>query len=123
MKISKYIIPILVVAALFSGYFLRTAFTQPTTSVSFIDSKVEAKIVCIVDGVKCKGTANFFTKMMSALPGIVSIETFATEHKVIISYDPQSLDRDDIKSVIEQLIPLRDGTSRQVFTCLSMKEI
>ena len=123
MKISKYIMPILVVAALFSGYFLRTAFTQPTTSVSFIDSKVEAKIVCIVDGVKCKGTANFFTKMMSALPGIVSIETFATEHKVIISYDPQSLDRDDIKSAIEQLIPLRDGTSRQVFTCLSMKEI
>lgn len=121
MKLPRYIIPILVVVTLFSGYYLRAAFTQPSTSVSFVQSEGKT-VTCIVDGVKCKGTANFFTKLYSDVSGIISIETYAADHKAVITYDPASITPEDIKAVMEQQIPLRDGTQRQVFTCVSMRE-
>ena len=121
MKLPRYIIPILVVVTLFSGYYLRAAFTQPSTSVSFVQSEGKT-VTCIVDGVKCKGTANFFTKLYSEVSGIISIETYAADHKAVITYDPESITPEDIKAVMEQQIPMRDGTQRQVFTCVSMRE-
>ena len=120
MKISKYIIPALVIATLFSGYILREAFTQPSTSVNYIEAEGKT-VVCIVDGVKCKGTANFFTKLYNNVSGIISIETYASDHKVVITYDPDSISPEDIKGVMEAPIPLRDGSERQVFKCVSMK--
>ena len=120
MSLPKYIIPLLVIAALFGGYFLRSAFTQPTTAVEFTQSE-GARIVCAVEGLKCKGTANFFTKLYENTPGIASIETYGSEHKAIFVYDPSVISQDEIRAVMEQSIRLRDGTYRQVFKCLSMK--
>jgi hypothetical protein len=119
MKIPKYFLPLLVLAALFGGYTLRFAFTQPTTSVDF-GSKGEKTLVCIVQGVKCKGTAAFFTRLYSETAGISSIETYATEHRVIFTYDPAIITPDGIRRIMEAPIPLNDGTSRQVFVCQSM---
>ena len=119
MKISKYIIPILVVVFLSGGYLLRPAFTKPTTDVAFTKTGGE-ELTCIVDGLKCKGTANFFTRLFVNTPGIISIVTFATEHKAVIKYNPGVITPEGIQLVIEQAIPLNDGTSRQVFTLLSM---
>ncbi|UCG61651.1 MAG: hypothetical protein JSV52_15290 [Candidatus Zixiibacteriota bacterium] len=121
MKIPKYIIPILVVVALFGGYGLRTAFTQPTTNVSLGDEG-GAKLDCIVDGVRCKGTANFFTMLYKDVPGISGIETFATERRAIFTYDPTVISPDQIRAIMEAPIPMRDGSMVQVFTCLSMEE-
>lgn len=120
MKIPHFIIPLLVVAALFGGWFLRLGFTQPSTSVTF-DAQPVKTVVCTVDGVRCKGTAAFFTKLYNNKPGIASIETYATEHKAVISYDPRVITPDSIRAIMEAPIPLRDGSTRQVFVCQSMK--
>ena len=120
MKVPKYFIPVITIVMLFAGYYLRFAFTQPTTSVVFGEPG-EAKLVCIVDGVKCKGTANFFTNMFKEVEGISSIETIATEHRATFTYDPRRIDRKQIREIIEQPIKLRDGSSRQFFTCVEMK--
>ena len=122
MKVSKYIVPLLVVIALFGGYALRAAFTQPTTNVS-LGSSEGSKLECIVDGVRCKGTANFFTMLYKDVPGISGIETFATERRAVFTYDPAVITPDEIKAIMEAPIPLRDGSRVQVFTCLSMEEI
>ncbi len=122
MKVSKYIVPVLVVAALFGGYGLRAAFTQPTTNVSLGESQ-GARLECIVDGVRCKGTANFFTTLYKDVEGINGIETFATERKAIFTYDPAVITPEQIKSIMEEPIPLRDGRIIQVFTCLSMEPL
>jgi hypothetical protein len=114
------LLPILVVAALFGGYLLRAQFTQPSTSVSF-GSKGSAKLECVVDGVKCKGTAAFFTKLYEGVPGISSIETFATEHKAVFTYNPSVISPSQIRRIMEAPIPLRDGSRRQVFYCVSME--
>ncbi len=120
MNIPKYIIPVLAVAAILGGYFLRLEFTQPSTSVAFAQTEGE-KLVCIVEGVKCQGTANFFTMLYKGVPGISGIETYASEHKAVINYDPSLITPEEIRAVMEQEIPLRDGSRRQVFRCLSMK--
>jgi hypothetical protein len=116
MRINKFVIPVLVIVALFGGYFLRSAFTQPTTNVAY-ESKDGAKAAFIVDGLKCKGTAAFFTSLYDSIPGIIGIETFATEHKAIITYAPEKIGIDSIKAVMEAKITFDDGTSEQVFVC------
>jgi hypothetical protein len=120
MKIPMFILPILVLSALFGGYIMRSAFTQPTTNVRFTGGGTKT-MTCTVDGLKCKGTAAFFTKLYENRPGISGIETFATEHRAIFTYDPSIISPDSIRGIMEAPIPLRDGTSRQIFACQSMK--
>ena len=120
MRIPRLLIPTIVIASLFGGYFLRSAFTQPTTNVAY-DTSSGAKATFIVDGVKCKGTAAFFTSLYDSIPGIIGIETFATEHKAIFTYDPDRITRDSIRAIMEAPIPFDDGTSEQIFKCLSVE--
>ncbi len=120
MRIPKIAIPLLVIISLFGGYALRAAFTQPTTSGNF-DKSSGATSTFIVDGVKCKGTAAFFTSLYDSIPGINGIETFATEHKAVINYNPDIITRDSIRSIMEQQILFEDGTRAQVFKCLSIE--
>lgn len=122
MKVPKIVVPVLVVVMLAGGYVLRHAFTQPTTSTAFDSSaEAEATLVCVVEGLKCRGTAAFFTKLFENTTGIVSLETFASEHRAVFTYDPSVIDSDQIRAVIEQKVPLRDGTSSQVFRCISIE--
>ena len=127
MKISRYILLLLVITALAGGYFLRIAFTQPSTRSAFAtadspDAELRpATLTCIVEGVKCKGTANFFASLYQDTPGIISLETFGTEHKAVFTYYPDIIDPEKIKSLMEQPITLRDGSQKQIFRCLSLK--
>ncbi len=121
MKLPKITIPLLAVIAIISGYNLRYVFTQPTSSVNFQNGEGKT-VVCIVEGLKCKGTAKFFTRLYSEIPGIISIETFASEHKAVITFDTNEITDEGVRAIMEHPIQLRDGTSRQVFKCLSMEE-
>ena len=118
MRIPHFLIPVLVLAALIGGYALRTSFTQPTTSIALGGGGGQT-LTCTVDGLKCKGTANFFTTLYKDTPGISNIETFATEHRAVFTYDPSVIKPDRIRAIMEAPIPFDDGTSGQVFTCLS----
>jgi hypothetical protein len=120
MRISRFVFPVLILTALFGGYALRLAFTQPTTMVAFDQAPGETSVF-IVDGVKCQGTAAYFTSMYDSVPGIISIETFASEHKAIFTYDPSVISTDSIKAVMETPVHFDDGTSAQAFKCLSIE--
>jgi len=127
MNISKYIIPVLVIATMFGGYFLRHAFTQPTTSTVFESSQSGGNqaenitLTCKVQGVKCKGTANFFTKLYTDIAGISTLETVASEHKAVFTYNPKVISSGDIRAIMEKPIRLKDGSTKQIFTCLEME--
>jgi len=122
MKVSVWIIPVLVVGALLGGYQLRTAMTLPTTAVGSAQAD-GAKLECIVSGVKCKGTAAFFTSLYEGVAGIHAIETFATEHKALFTYDPGVITPQQIEKIMEQPVLLNDGTTVQVFELLSQQEL
>ncbi len=125
MRVSRLAIPLLVIAALFAGYFLRLAFTQPTTAVTYAaigsadDDASQATFV--VEGVKCKGTAAFFSSLYEGVPGVISIETFATEQRAIFTYNPNLITTDSIRAIMEAPIDFDDGTSMKVFRCLSIE--
>lgn len=120
MKISPWILPILLVLTLFGGYGLRTAFTQPTTT-NVSGELAGSKLTAIVDGLKCKGTANYFVSLYDSTAGIAGIETFASEHKAVFTYDPDQITPDSIKAIMEQVIKFEDGTEAQIYECLSME--
>ena len=121
MSVPKLIVPALVVAALFSGYVLRAAFTQPTTAITLGVSEGK-RLECVVAGVKCKGTARLFTSLYEGVAGINRIETYAADRRVIFTYDPDVITPESIRAIMEAPILFTDGTSAQVFRCLSMEE-
>jgi hypothetical protein len=120
MNVPKTLLPLLVIAALLGGYFMRSAFTKPTTQVNFT-ADGSARLECVVEGLKCKGTANFFTRRFQNKPGIASLETFATEHLAVFTYDPDVTSPEEIRAIIEAEIPMKDGSHRQVFRCVEMR--
>ena len=119
MRIPHATLPILVVIALFGGFFLRNAFTQPSTQAS-MGAVGAATVECIVDGVKCKGTATLFTTHFKGVPGISTIETFAADHRVVITYDPSVITPDAIRQKIDSPVVLEDGTQIDYFKCVSI---
>lgn len=121
MRIPKLTLPILVIAALVGGYFLRFAFTQPSTAVVLGDGG-RSRVECIVDGVKCKGTASLFTTHMQTTPGIHAIETFASDHRAVLSYDPDVITPEQIRAKIDAPVALDDSTHVAFFKCVSMDE-
>ena len=118
MRIPKLLLPILVVVALFAGFFLRTAFTKPTAVMKVGDGSGK-HLEWIVDGVKCKGTSDFFISFFNGVDGINGITTYASEHKVVFAYDPDKITPEKIREIIEQDVLFNDGTRAQVFRVLS----
>jgi len=120
MKVTRYLLPVLVLVSLFGGYALRYAFTKPTTQTTFATQGTQTATF-VVQGLKCKGTANFFTSLYKGKEGIASIETIATEHLATFTYDPAVITEEDIQAIMEAPIPFQDGSHRQVFVCLERK--
>ncbi len=123
MTIPRMVIPILAIVLMIGGYSLRLAFTNPTTNIEFETIEISGEVATLeatVDGVKCKGTAQYFTNLYKDEVGIISITTFAAEHKAIFDFDPSQISPEQIKAVMEQEITFRDGSSAQVFTCEKM---
>ena len=120
MYIPKFVIPVLVGAALLGSFELRVAFTQPTVSVIY-DDVSNARLVCAVEGLTCKGMANLFTGLYRNTPGISSIQTYASERKACFTYDSTVISPEEIRVIMEQQIRFRDGSSSQVFRCVRME--
>jgi hypothetical protein len=121
MRIPQLAIPVLVVIALVGGFFLRHAFTQPSTTAT-LGAIGAATVECIVDGVKCKGTASLFTSHFEGVAGISTIETFAADHRVVLTYDPTIITPEDIRKKIDSPVALDESTSVAFFKCVSMDE-
>lgn len=119
-RVPAYAFAVLALLALSGGYSLRAAFSMPTTAVSF-SASAGARTEFVVEGLKCKGTAGFFASRYEDVPGIGSIETFASEYKAVITYDPKVINAEGIRAVMEAPVEYGDGTREQVFTAVSMK--
>lgn len=120
MRIPTLTLPILVVIAILGGFFLRNAFTQPSTSLA-TGAVGSAAVECIVDGVKCKGTASLFTSHFEGFAGISTIQTFAADHRVVMTYDPSVVSAEAIRLKIDAPVVLDESTSVVLFKCLSIE--
>lgn len=119
MPLPRLIIPLLVVLALVGGYTLRAVFTQPTVTEVFVNQPGEQGTF-IVDGVRCRGTALLLASLYEGKPGILSLQAYASERKVVFTFDPAATSIDQIRAVMEAPIAFDDGTTSQVFRCVSV---
>ena len=120
MPLPRFIVPVFVALALLAGYGLRTGFTQPTLTQTFSD-KPGAKATFTVNGVRCRGTAGLFASLYEDVPGVHTIVAYASERKAVFTFDAAVISRDQIRTIMEAPIQWQDGTSNQVFQCVSVE--
>jgi len=118
LRLPPWALPVLASLALTAGYFLRIPLTRPTSVQTFAEG-TGVTTAFVVDGLRCKGTAAFLTSRYEETPGILQIETFASERTAVFTYDPQRLNPSRIREIMEAPIPFEDGTTQQVFRCVS----
>jgi hypothetical protein len=121
MRIPKIVIPILVVVLFAGGYLFQRVFFFPTTEVTYA-SQGDSRVEFIVDGLKCRGTASFFTEMFNDVPGIRSITTYAADHRAIFVYNSEEINPDRIKVIFEKEFRLDDGSFTSFYQELERRE-
>jgi hypothetical protein len=114
VKIPRILIPLAVLLFVVGGYTLRTEFFFPTTEAAF-SSTGDSMVEFTVEGLRCRGTAAFFTELFDNAPGIESITTYAANNKAVFVYDSRLITPDRIKSIFEREFRMRDGSFRSVF--------
>jgi len=114
MKIPKVIIPILVLVFVAAGYAIQPLFYFPTTEVEF-SADGDSTVEFIVDGIRCRGTAAFFTEMFANAEGIESITTYAASNKAIFVYDSKLTNPDKIKLLFEREFRMQDGSFQSFY--------
>jgi len=114
MKLPKLAIPIVVLIFIIGGYFAQSLFFFPTTEVAF-GATGDSEVEFIVDGLKCRGTAEFFTELFQDVEGIESIVTYAASHRAIFRYDSSRISPDRIAMIFQKEHRLQDGTFMQFY--------
>ena len=121
MRLPRFIIPLFVTLALLAGYRLRTTFTRPTTVQAFSQGSGEPGQHLWWTECAAKVPRCFFRPWYQNTPGILAIETFATERTAVFTFNPEMITRDRIRAIMETPVPVRDGATIQVFRCLSVR--
>ena len=121
MRVPKLIIPALIVIFIVGGILIQPLFYFPTTEVAFA-AQGDSTVEFVVDGLKCRGTAGFFTNLFSDVDGIESITTYATTNSAIFIYDSKKIDADRIAMLFQREFKLQDGSFHKFFSEVSRKE-
>jgi len=127
MKLPAAFIPAAVLVFALLCVPLREAFVYPAASVTLgdsgsVDGSSVRTVEMIVQGVKCKGTAEFFVKRYEGQDGILDLEAYAADHKVVVTYDASAIDADGIRAIGEAPVRLKNGELRTFFVVQELKE-
>jgi hypothetical protein len=110
MKIHPVLLPPLVIAAFFATVLGGQAWELPTMQHEFSTADAEGQQVeMIVDGLRCRGTSNFFVARLQEIPGLLGVTTYVQEHRAAIQYDPEAITVEGIREAIEEPVFLPDG--------------
>lgn len=127
MRLPAVFIPATVIVFALLTFPLREAFNLPAAQLSFADAaSVDESQVrtaeMIVQGVKCKGTANFFLARYEGEEGILDLEAYAADHKVIVTYDASKIGTDRIQEIGNAPVEMNDGEHRTFFVVEKLTE-
>lgn len=117
MKIPSGILAPLVVIIFSVVIFSGSSYELPSTQKSFSEATSPTKTVKMdVEGLRCRGTANFFNGKLQGVAGIISVSTFVQDRSAKIEYDPAVTAPEKIKAIIEKPVKLKSGKVVQPFT-------
>lgn len=125
-KVSRWLVPVPVAAAMALGLRVSEPLTLPTAEASFYATADLAQPETwsyTVEGVKCTGTANFFIHRVSAFAGVAAIKAYAGTNRAVMTFDrgrisPEAL-RDSIDAPVKNP---RTGEPIRVFRVREMKQ-
>ena len=123
MKIpAGWLAPVVLVS--FIGVILAANIWElPTQQFQFEQStRTTRSIEVIVDGLRCRGTSNFFMSKLSGTAGLISVNTYVQEYRAIIVFDPSKITVKDIQQIIEAPVRLRNGRIVKPFTVRELRE-
>ena len=121
MRVPKLIIPALIVIFIVGGILIQPLFYFPTTEVA-LGAQGDSTVEFVVDGLKCRGTAGFFTNLFDGVEGIESITTYATTNSAIFVYDSKKISPDRISMMFQKEFRMEDGSFHKFFTEISRTE-
>ena len=92
MKVSRWVVPVLIVLLIAVGLFGADTFAIPSLTIYFPeDEKTAAEsirtVVFVVDGVKCVDTARTASSTLEEIPGVIRYVAYASHNRVEITYD------------------------------------
>ena len=95
----------------------------PTQQHRFGETSTKTQeIQMIVDGLRCRGTSNFFLSKLSGVDGLISVNTYVQEHRAVIAFDPTQISVEEIRGIIEAPVRLRNGRIVRPFAVREMLE-
>jgi hypothetical protein len=127
MKLPSVFIPATILVFALLCLPLRGAFIYPAARVTLgesgsVDGSLVRKVEMIVQGVKCKGTAEYFLSRYKDQEGILDLEAYAADHKVIVTYDISKIDTDRIRAIGEAPVRVRSGELRKFFVVDELRD-
>jgi hypothetical protein len=100
----------MVLVAFFATILVGRTWELPTMQHEFAEAKTDGQTVeMLVDGLRCRGTSNFFVARLQDVPGLLGVTTYVQEHRAVIQYDPEVVTVEKIQEVIEDFVHLPDG--------------
>lgn len=114
MTARVWVVPAVIVILAVAGVVGANYISVPTLTHAF-DTRVEGEVattVLIIDGVRCRGTADFLREHIEHLPGLISMVAYAGKHRVVIKYSPEAIDVETIIAAIEKPIQTDNGLLR-----------
>jgi len=125
-RVPLWAVPVPVIAVLLVGFSLNEPLTLPTAAASFypVDSLARPAVAtCTVEGVKCRGTAGFFIRRVSAFAGVAQVKTYAGLRKVEITFDQARITPAALRDSIDAPVvhPTTGEHIPGVFQCTEMK--
>jgi hypothetical protein len=122
MRLPPVVLPPLVIILFFAAVVVGQRWELPTMQHQFSSSSRSEHVTMIVDGLRCRGTSDFFVKRLQPVPGLLSVGTYVQEHRAEITYDPGSISIERIREIIEEPLRLQDGRMVRPFQVQDVRE-
>lgn len=104
MRAPAWIIPVLVVAFAAAGVGGAKLVVAPSLTRAYADAapgSATRTSVFVVEGVKCVDTAERAARQLEGVPGVLSLEAFASRARVEVTYDAALVDAEAIRDAFE----------------------
>ncbi len=118
------VIPVAIGALIAIAFATTNTYRVPTLEHTFPGDRpaVVKTVEFTVDGVRCRGTSGFFAEKIGAVPGVVSVTTYARTNTAIVEYDPTLTGPAEIRTVYEAPDTI-EGKVYEVFKTRSVREV
>jgi copper chaperone CopZ len=118
------IIPIAIALLTLLAFATTNAYRVPTAELSFVEVRPSAvsTVEFVVNGLKCRGTANMLARQIADLPGVVSLTAYARTHTALIEYDPSVTSPDEIRAAAVEPI-VHEGRVYEVFEVVGERAV